>query len=81
MNNGNNLDIREGILCKYTGTDDEENALSTVNMQMEAFYAKAVNANILIYNYDIMQTAYYTIHIIYKYVDCTKCKYILIIIY
>lgn len=33
-----------------TGTDDEENALSTVNMQMEAFYAKAVNADILIYN-------------------------------
>ena len=29
---------------------EEENALSTVNMQMEAFYEKAVDADILIYN-------------------------------
>ncbi|MCR5507976.1 MAG: ABC transporter substrate-binding protein [Lachnospiraceae bacterium] len=33
------------------GTDDDnENALSTVNMQMEAFYAEATDADILIYN-------------------------------
>ena len=31
-------------------TDDEDNALSTMNMQMEAFYDKAVDADILIYN-------------------------------
>lgn len=31
-------------------TDDEDNALSTMNMQMEAFYEKAVDADILIYN-------------------------------
>ena len=31
-------------------TEDEENALSTMNMQMEAFYDKAVDADILIYN-------------------------------
>jgi iron complex transport system substrate-binding protein len=30
-------------------TDEEDNALSTMNMQMEAFYDKAVNADILIY--------------------------------
>ena len=30
--------------------DDEDNALSTMNMQMEAFYDKAVDADILIYN-------------------------------
>ena len=29
---------------------DEENALSTMNMQMEAFYDKAVDADVLIYN-------------------------------
>jgi iron complex transport system substrate-binding protein len=29
---------------------EEDNALSTMNMQMEAFYDKAVNADILIYN-------------------------------
>ena len=31
-------------------TEEEENALSTMNMQMEAFYDKAVDADILIYN-------------------------------
>lgn len=31
-------------------TDEEDNALSTMNMQMEAFYDKAVDADILIYN-------------------------------
>ncbi len=31
-------------------TEDEDNALSTMNMQMEAFYDKAVDADILIYN-------------------------------
>ncbi len=31
-------------------TDEDDNALSTMNMQMEAFYDKAVNADILIYN-------------------------------
>ena len=31
-------------------TDDEDNALSTMNMQMEAFYDKAADADILIYN-------------------------------
>ena len=31
-------------------TDEDENALSTMNMQMEAFYDKAVDADILIYN-------------------------------
>ena len=31
-------------------TDEEDNALSTMNMQMEAFYEKAVDADILIYN-------------------------------
>ena len=31
-------------------TSEEENALSTMNMQMEAFYDKAVDADILIYN-------------------------------
>jgi iron complex transport system substrate-binding protein len=31
-------------------TPEEDNALSTVNMQMEAFYDKAVGADILIYN-------------------------------
>ena len=30
--------------------DEEDNALSTMNMQMEAFYDKAVDADILIYN-------------------------------
>ena len=29
---------------------EEENALSTMNMQMEAFYAEAIDADILIYN-------------------------------
>ena len=33
-----------------TDSEDDENALSTVNMQMEAFYAKARDADILIYN-------------------------------
>lgn len=32
------------------GITEEENALSTMNMQMEAFYDKAVDADILIYN-------------------------------
>lgn len=36
--------VPEGI------TDEEDNALSTMNMQMEAFYDKAVDADILIYN-------------------------------
>ena len=31
-------------------TSEEDNALSTMNMQMEAFYDKAVDADILIYN-------------------------------
>ena len=31
-------------------TDEEDNALSTMNMQMEAFYDKAADADILIYN-------------------------------
>ena len=31
-------------------TEEEDNALSTMNMQMEAFYDKAVDADILIYN-------------------------------
>lgn len=31
-------------------TDEEDNALSTMNMQMEAFYDMAVDADILIYN-------------------------------
>jgi iron complex transport system substrate-binding protein len=31
-------------------TDEEDNALSTMNMQMEAFYDKAVDADIIIYN-------------------------------
>lgn len=31
-------------------SEEEENALSTMNMQMEAFYDKAVDADILIYN-------------------------------
>ena len=31
-------------------TDEDDNALSTMNMQMEAFYDKAVDADILIYN-------------------------------
>lgn len=31
-------------------TDEEDNALSTMNMQMEAFYDKTVDADILIYN-------------------------------
>lgn len=31
-------------------TDEEDNALSTMNIQMEAFYDKAVDADILIYN-------------------------------
>jgi iron complex transport system substrate-binding protein len=31
-------------------TPEEDNALSTMNMQMEAFYDKAVGADILIYN-------------------------------
>jgi len=31
-------------------TDEEDNALSTMNMQMEVFYDKAVDADILIYN-------------------------------
>ena len=31
-------------------TEEEENALSTMNMQMEAFYDKAVDADIIIYN-------------------------------
>ena len=31
-------------------TDENDNALSTMNMQMEAFYDKAVDADILIYN-------------------------------
>ena len=33
-----------------TDSEYDENALSTVNMQMEAFYAKARDADILIYN-------------------------------
>jgi len=36
--------VPEGI------TDEEDNALSTMNMQMEAFYDKTVDADILIYN-------------------------------
>jgi iron complex transport system substrate-binding protein len=31
-------------------SEEEDNALSTMNMQMEAFYEKAVNTDILIYN-------------------------------
>ena len=31
-------------------TDEDDNALSTMNMQMEAFYDKAVSSDILIYN-------------------------------
>ena len=31
-------------------TEEEDNALSTMNMQMESFYDKAVDADILIYN-------------------------------
>ncbi len=39
-----------GEYIPYDAGDEEENALSTINMQMEEFYADARDADILIYN-------------------------------
>ena len=37
-------------MCRNELAGEEENALSTMNIQMEDFYADAKNADILIYN-------------------------------
>ena len=44
------IEIAGGRYVPDDITDEEDNALSTMNMQMEAFYDKAVEADILIYN-------------------------------
>ena len=44
------IEMAGGTYALSDITDVEDNALSTMNMQMEAFYDKAVEADILIYN-------------------------------
>jgi len=44
------IETAGGIYAPDGIADEEDNALSTMNMQMEAFYEKAVDADILIYN-------------------------------
>ena len=44
------IEMAGGTYALSDITDVEDNALSTMNMQMEAFYDKAVDADILIYN-------------------------------
>lgn len=44
------IETAGGVYALDGITDEEDNALSTMNMQMEAFYDKAVDADILIYN-------------------------------
>ena len=44
------IEMAGGTYALKDITEEEENALSTMNMQMEAFYDKAVDADIIIYN-------------------------------
>ena len=44
------IEMAGGTYALSDITDEEDNALSTMNMQMEAFYDKAADADILIYN-------------------------------
>lgn len=44
------IDIAGGQYVFSDVVDEEENALSTMNIQMEMFYEKAVDADVLIYN-------------------------------
>lgn len=44
------IELSGGIYALKDVMPDEENALSTMNMQMEEFYSSAVDADILIYN-------------------------------
>ena len=44
------ISMAGGRYLPETGKEEDDNALSTVNMQMEAFYAGARDADILIYN-------------------------------
>ena len=44
------IEMAGGTYALKDITKEEENALSTMNMQMEAFYDKAVDADIIIYN-------------------------------
>ena len=44
------IEMAGGTYALKDITDEEDNALSTMNMQMEAFYDNAVDADILIYN-------------------------------
>ena len=39
-----------GTYVPQSAEEEEENALSTMNMEMEAFYAKAKDADYIIYN-------------------------------
>ena len=44
------IQLAGGSYLPQAVKEDDENALSTMNMQMEDFYAQAKDADILIYN-------------------------------